>query len=191
MSQAAPWIFDFDNHYYEAEDAFTRHQDRAMRNRGVRWADIDGRRRVLIGGTINNYIANPTFDPVAKPGALFDWYRGNPRKQLIKDAFGELEPIRPEYRDRKARLAALDSQGLAGTLLFPTLGVGVEHALRDDPEACARAFEAFNRWLDEDWGYRYENRLFAVPCIPPPLVGAAGYSEGRASRCSRPQEFLY
>ena len=38
-------IFDFDNHYYEAEDAFTRHQDKRLRNRGVRWAEIDGRRR--------------------------------------------------------------------------------------------------------------------------------------------------
>ena len=27
-------IFDFDNHYYEAEDAFTRHQDKRLRSRG-------------------------------------------------------------------------------------------------------------------------------------------------------------
>ncbi|WP_232794125.1 MULTISPECIES: amidohydrolase family protein [Pseudofrankia] len=166
MNQAAPWIFDFDNHYYEAEDAFTRYQDRALRNRGVRWAGVDGQRRILINGKINNYIANPTFNPVAKPGALYDWYRGNPRRQQIRDAFGELEPLRPEYRDRKARLQVMDEQGLAGTLLFPTLGVGVEDALRHDPEACAKVFEAFNRWLDDDWGFRYEDRLFAVPCIP-------------------------
>src|SRR5258708_29926532 len=41
-------IFDFDNHYYESEDALTRHQDRALGNRGVRWADIGGRRRLLV-----------------------------------------------------------------------------------------------------------------------------------------------
>ena len=73
------WIFDFDNHYYEAEDAFTRYHDRALRNRGVRWADIDGRRRLLVGGTINSYIANPTLRPGRQAGALYDWYRGNPR----------------------------------------------------------------------------------------------------------------
>jgi predicted TIM-barrel fold metal-dependent hydrolase len=159
-------IFDFDNHYYEAEDAFTRHQDRSLGNRGVRWAEVDGRRRLLVGGRVNSYIANPTFDPVAKPGALFDWYRGNPRRQGIREAFGELEPLRPEYRDRASRLRVLDEQGVAGTLLFPTLGVGIEDALRDDPQACAKVFHAFNRWLDEDWGYRYEDRIFAVPCIP-------------------------
>lgn len=159
-------IFDFDNHYYEAEDAFTRHQDRAMRNRGVRWAEIDGRRRLLIGGNLNSYIANPTFDPVAKPGSLWDWYRGNPARQTIVEAFGELEPIRPEYRDRDARLRVMNEQDIAATLLFPTLGVGVEEALRDDAEAASAAFGAFNRWLDEDWGYAYEGRIFAIPYIP-------------------------
>jgi hypothetical protein len=123
-------IFDFDNHYYESHDAFTRHADRGLRYRGVRWADVDGKRRLLVGGNINSYVANPTFDPVAKPGALYDWYRGNPRRQQIRDAFGELEPVRSEYRDREVRLKVMEQQGLAGTLLFPTLGVGVEDALR-------------------------------------------------------------
>ena len=164
MAEVPP-IFDFDNHYYEAEDAFTRHQDKALRSRGVRWAEIDGRRRLLIGGRVNSYVANPTFDPVAKPGSLFEWYRGNPERKTIVEAFGELEPIRPEYRDRDARLAVMDEQGVAGTMLFPTLGVGVEDALRDDPEAAAKAFEAFNRWLEEDWGFAYQDRIFAVPYV--------------------------
>ena len=162
---AQAWIFDFDNHYYEAEDAFTRHQDPGLRTRGVRWAEVDGRRRLLVGGTVNSYIANPTFDPVAQPGALYDWYRGNPQRQQIREAFGELEPIRPEYRDRDARLAVMDDQGLAATLLFPTLGVGIEDALKHDPDACLKVFEAFNRWVEDDWGYRYQDRLFAVPYI--------------------------
>ncbi|HEY5699694.1 MAG TPA: amidohydrolase family protein [Acidimicrobiales bacterium] len=158
-------IFDFDNHYYEAEDAFTRYQDKRLRSRGVRWAEIDGRRRLVIGGKVNSYVANPTFDPVAKPGSLFEWYRGNPEQKTIVEAFGELEPIRPEYRDPAARLAVMDQQHVGATLLFPTLGVGVEDALRDDPEAAAEAFHAFNLWLEEDWGYRYEGRIFAVPYI--------------------------
>jgi predicted TIM-barrel fold metal-dependent hydrolase len=164
MAEMAP-IFDFDNHYYEAEDAFTRHQDKRLRSRGVRWAEIDGRRRLVIGGKVNAYVANPTFDPVAKPGSLFEWYRGNPEQKTIVEAFGELEPIRPEYREPAARLAVMDQQQVGATLLFPTLGVGVEDALQDDPEAAAAAFHAFNRWLEEDWGYGYEGRIFAVPYI--------------------------
>ncbi len=174
------WIFDFDNHYYEAPDAFTRYQDRRLGNRGVRWAQIDGRRRLMVGGTINSYVANPTFDPVARPGSLYDWYRGNPRGLGIVDAFGELEPLRPEYQERDQRLKVMDEQGLAATLLFPTLGVGMEEALKGDPEACARVFEAFNEWLDEDWGYRFEDRIFAVPYIPLLDPGAAEAALARA-----------
>ena len=158
-------IFDFDNHYYEVPDAFTRYQDPALRNRGVRWADIDGRRRLLVGGTINSYVANPTFDPVSKPGALYDWYRGNPQRQQITEAFGELEPLRGEYRDRELRLRVMDEQGLAGVVLFPTLGVGFEDALKHDPEACGRVFAAFNRWVDEDWGFAFEGRIFAAAYV--------------------------
>ena len=37
-------VFDADNHYYEAEDAFSRHLDPALGPRCVQWATIDGRR---------------------------------------------------------------------------------------------------------------------------------------------------
>jgi hypothetical protein len=83
--------FDFDNHYYESEDAFTRHLDPGLRNRGVRWVDMNGCRRILVGGKLNAYVANPTFDLVARPGSLYEWYRGNPEQKSIVEAFGELE----------------------------------------------------------------------------------------------------
>ena len=44
----------------------------------------------------------------------------------------QVEPLRPEYHDRDARVAVMDEQGLGAALLFPTLGCGVEEALRDD-----------------------------------------------------------
>jgi predicted TIM-barrel fold metal-dependent hydrolase len=161
-----PSIFDCDNHYYESPDAFTRHQDRSLGYRGVRWAEIDGKHRLLVGGTVNTYIANPTFDPVARPGSLYEWYRGNPKQQTIRQAFGELEPLRAEYQDRDVRLTVMDEQGLLGALMFPTQGVGIEDALKQDPEAATAVFHAFNRWLAEDWGYAYQGRIFAAPYIP-------------------------
>ena len=147
-------------------DAFTRYARPASRiAAGVQWVDAGGRPRLLVGGTINRYIPNPTFDPASRPGALYRWYRGNPDRLTITEAFGELEPVRPAYRDRNARLAAMDGQGVGATLLFPTLGVGIEEALKDDPEAAALAFSAFNRWLEDDWGYRHADRIYAVPYI--------------------------
>lgn len=158
--------FDADQHYYEAEDAFIRHVDPRMRKRCMQWAEIDGKRRLLVGGKLNRFIPNPTFHPVAKPGCLDQYFRGhNPEDKGMAQLFGELEPIRPEYRDRDARLAGLDAQRLEGCLLFPTLAVGMEESLAHDPEACLAAFRGFNRWLEEDWGFAYQGRLYAAPYI--------------------------
>jgi predicted TIM-barrel fold metal-dependent hydrolase len=166
--------FDADNHYYEATDAFTRYLDKGMARRTMQWAEIDGRQRLLVAGAVNRFIPNPTFDPVAKPGSLDEYFRGrNPRGENIAALFGDLEPIRPEYRDRDARLAIMDAQGVDGCFMFPTLGVGMEEALADDPEAAVAAFHAFNRWLDDDWGYAYQERIFAAPMIPLVDVDAA------------------
>ena len=166
--------FDSDNHYYEATDAFTRYLDRGMARRAMQWAEVDGRQRLLVGGKVNRFIPNPTFDPVAKPGSLNEYFRGrNPRGMDMAGLFGDLEPIRPEYRDRDARLAVMDAQGIAGCFLFPTLGVGMEEALAHDPEAAVAAFHAFNLWLDEDWGYAYQGRIFAAPMITLVDVDAA------------------
>jgi predicted TIM-barrel fold metal-dependent hydrolase len=159
-------VFDADNHYYEAPDAYTRYIDPAMARRAMQWAEIDGRTRLLVGGTVNKFIPNPLFDPVAKPGCLDEYFRGrNPQGKDIRALFGELEPLRSEYQDRDARLEVMDRQGLDGCFLFPTLGVGMEEALADDPPALIAAFAAFNRWLEDDWGYAYRDRIFAAAMI--------------------------
>ncbi|MDH3753026.1 MAG: amidohydrolase [Acidimicrobiia bacterium] len=153
--------FDADNHYYEAEDAFIRHVDPEMHKRCMQWADIGGRRRLLVAGRVNRFIPNPTFDPVARPGVLDQYFRAKTAVSDMRQAFGELEPISPAYRDRDARIALMDNQGLASAFLFPTLGVGMEAALEHDLEAMLAAFRGFNRWLVDDWGFAHRGRLFA------------------------------
>jgi predicted TIM-barrel fold metal-dependent hydrolase len=157
--------FDADQHYYEAEDAFIRHIDPAMRKRCMQWAEIDGKKRLLVGGRVNRFIPNPTFDPVAHPGCLDSYFRAKTSAKDIREAFGQLEPISPFYRDRQARLTSMDDQGVDACFMFPTLGVGMEAALEHDPPAMLAAFRAFNRWLDEDWGVNFENRIYAAPYI--------------------------
>ncbi len=160
-------VFDADNHYYEALDAFTRHLDPAMRKRGMQWATIDGKQRLLVGGQVNRFIPNPTFDPVSKPGALSEYFRAKSGVGDMRAAFGDLDPMdeRPEYRNRDARLELMDEQGLEACLMLPTLGVGMETALEHDPAALKASFRAFNRWLDEDWGFNYQDRIYAAPYV--------------------------
>lgn len=159
-------MFDADHHYYEALDAFTRYVPKAMHKRCMQWAELDGKTRLLVGGQINRFIPNPTFDPIAKPGSLQAYFKGADKSgKDLKSLFGELEPIRPEYRDRDARLAVMDAQGVEACWLFPTLGVGMEESLKHDPEAVVAAFRGFNQWLHDDWGYAYQERIFAAPYV--------------------------
>ncbi len=157
--------FDADNHYYEAEDAFLRHVDPKMHKRCMQWAEINGRKRLLVGGSVNRFIPNPTFDPVARPGCLDEYFRGKVAKDDIVAAFGELEPIPAEYRDREARLAVMDRQNLEAAFMFPTLAVGMETALDHDTEAMLTAFDGFNKWIHEDWGFAHEERIFSAGYI--------------------------
>ncbi len=160
-----PAVFDADQHYYEALDAFTRHLDPAHGPRVVQWCEIGGRRYHVLGGRVSRAVSNPTFDPIARPGALYDYFRGNPAGANPLALLAEREPVRPEYRDPSARLAVLDAQGLDGCLLFPTLGMIYEEPLAHDPWAVCRLFEAFNRWLLDDWGFDVGGRIFAAPYL--------------------------
>jgi predicted TIM-barrel fold metal-dependent hydrolase len=162
-------IFDADQHYYEAEDCFTRYaSDRMKSEKFVRWVtEADGkRRRLFVGGKEANVIGNPTFDPVAQPGIYHETL-----KQLAMShdrtalAYGKLEPIRPAYRDKDARLGVMDQQGVEKTLLFPTLGVTMEGFINDDVGMLYDCFHAFNRWLEDDWGFAYQDRIFAAPFL--------------------------
>jgi predicted TIM-barrel fold metal-dependent hydrolase len=59
----------------------------------------------------------------------------------------------------------MDEQGLDAALLFPTVGVCLEHFMKDDPDQLYANVRAFNRWLDEDWGYAYQDRIYAAPLL--------------------------
>jgi predicted TIM-barrel fold metal-dependent hydrolase len=157
--------FDADNHYYEAEDAFTRHLDPKHGQRVIEWCQIGKRKYPVIAGKVNRDVTNPTFDPVSPAGAMAEYFRGNSSGKSPLDYLGRPEPIRPEYRDRDARLATMDAQGIDKMWLFPTLGILYEEHLKHDPEAVTLLFTAFNRWLLEDWGFSYQDRIFASPSI--------------------------
>ena len=59
----------------------------------------------------------------------------------------------------------LDEHGLEACWLFPTLGMLYEELLKHDLEAVTQTFTAFNRWLDDDWGFDYQDRIFAAPYL--------------------------
>ena len=104
-------IYDADEHYYEAEDALTRHLGKSHRGL-VRWADIEGRRTLIVNGRLVTVVPNPTYDPVGVPGSLERYFRAENVDGLpIRDII-EMHSIQPEYRERDKRVAMLDAQGV-------------------------------------------------------------------------------
>ncbi|WP_007511186.1 amidohydrolase family protein [Pseudofrankia saprophytica] len=156
---------DADNHYYETLDAFTRHLDRQFAHRGVQVVQTGKRVQMLMGGRVNRFIPNPTFDPIIVPGCLDPLFRGQIPDGVDPRSLMKVEPLPEEYRDRDRRADLVKRQGLDAVLLFPTLGCGVEEALRDDIEATMASLHAFNRWLEEDWGFDYRGRIVGVPML--------------------------
>jgi predicted TIM-barrel fold metal-dependent hydrolase len=156
---------DADNHYYESLDAFTRHLDPKFRTRGVQVVQDGKRTQLLIGGRVNRFIPNPTFDPIIVPGCLDLLFRGEIPEGVDPASLMQVEPLRPEYQDRDARADVAEAQGLAAIMLFPTLGCGVEEALKQDVGATMASLSAFNSWLFEDWGFVHRDRLITAPMI--------------------------
>jgi predicted TIM-barrel fold metal-dependent hydrolase len=156
---------DADNHYYETLDAFTRHLDKKYRDRGIKPVQSGKRVELLIGGTVNRFVPNPTFDPIIVPGCVDSLFRGKIPEGVDPRSLIQVEPMRSEYQDRDRRLDVMDEQGLGAALLFPTLGCGVEEALRDDVDATMASLSAFNRWLEEDWGFDYRQRIITAPML--------------------------
>ena len=157
--------FDCDNHYYEGEDAFTRHVPEEMQARVVQWAEVDGRKYHVVGGKLSKAVTNPTWNAIAKPGALYKYFRGNPEGKNPMEYLKDREPLPAAYINRDARLEIMETQNLESIWLFPTLGVLYEELLKDDTQAVVALMKGFNRWIEEDWGFDYKEKIFASPYI--------------------------
>ena len=163
------WMNDADNHYYEPDDCFTRHIERGLEKRSV-WLDRqdpDRPARMYVGDERCHFFSVGVGDSVGAPGIMKEFLRGT------DDAGGSpsLNPINalrvPEFVDRKARLAKMDEQQVRRCLMLPTAGVGVEPQLQkpEHRDVLMPTFRAFNRWLEEDWGYGSDERIYGAPMI--------------------------
>jgi predicted TIM-barrel fold metal-dependent hydrolase len=166
-------LFDADNHLYETKEALTRHLP-ARYAGAIDYVDVRGRTKIVVRGTISEYIPNPTFDVIARPGAQEEYFRnGNPEGKSYREIIGEPMRCIPAFREPGPRIELMDEQGLDRTLMFPTLASLVEERLKDDPELTHAVVHALNEWLHEEWTFDYEDRIFATPIITLPIVDKA------------------
>nr|MDQ3293282.1 amidohydrolase [Actinomycetota bacterium] len=158
-------LIDFDTHYYEPLDAYTRHLDPKIRKqrRGVEMVTTGGRTYASIGGRLSNFVPNVTFNPVAGPGSLEAYFRGEADGGRARE-LADVVPLDPSYQERVPRLAVMAEQGVEECVLLATFAYGIEEALCGDVEAMHATMEAFNRWLHEEFGFT--GPTIAAPMIP-------------------------
>jgi predicted TIM-barrel fold metal-dependent hydrolase len=166
-------VFDADNHLYEQADAFTRYLPDEFK-RVVQLMQINGRDKLVINGTISEYIPNPTFTKVARPGAQEDFFKnGNPEGKSRREILGEAIPSPEAFFRPEPRLALMDEQGVDRAIMWPTLASVLEERLTKDPEATHAVVHAFNEWMFEEWTFNYKDRIFPAPVITLPIVDEA------------------
>ena len=128
---------DVDNHYYEPIDALTRHLPKEFKRRGVQMLTEGKRTFAVMGGVVNHFIPNPTFDPIIEPGCLDLLFRGEIPEGVDPASLMKVDRLsdHPEYQNRDARVKILDNQNLETVFMLPTFACGVEEALKHE-EAC-------------------------------------------------------
>jgi predicted TIM-barrel fold metal-dependent hydrolase len=166
-AEQIPKVFDADNHYWESSDAFTRFRDPKYAERGVQVKEIDGAIRYVIDGEVFQGLPGPgDVHPRPTPGSFMDYFSGRLSRQEFVKSFNVPPSQHPEWYDRDARLAVMDEQGVEGAWLFPSQGVVLEAPmLARDVEATIGVVRAFNHWIEDQWGFAYEDRIFGVPYL--------------------------
>ena len=166
-------VFDADNHMYETTDAFTKFLPSEYSGL-IKYVQVNGRDKIAVRNVISEYIPNPTFNVVARPGAWEEYFKqGNPDGKSTREMMGD--PIRsPEaFFAPEPRLALMDELGIDRALMWPTLASLLEERLRTDPKATHVVVHALNQWMHEHWSFDYEGRIFPTPVITLPIVSEA------------------
>lgn len=167
-------VIDADNHYYERYDSFTRHIEPKFRDRAIGVRRLESGRTIVVVGDqpLKSNPAHPE-DFVLPPGSHVEMYRSGDVPDDLRPQGRMRGADVAAFVDRDARLAFMDSGGIEGAMLYPSLGVMVEHQMHHDPDTTFANIRAFNRWIEEDWGYAYKGRLFAVPMLSLIDIGQA------------------
>jgi predicted TIM-barrel fold metal-dependent hydrolase len=185
-------VYDADNHFYPAGDAVDRYLDPKMRARALAPGEtfqleneediqevkhVEGRTWRTIGehpvpegghGGVDLSELPEMEANIPIPGAMLN--RLNPMRDLDQLNRAQLvdryNQMRPAFEHKDPRLALMDFQGVQAAVVHAG-GAPSEPAFeRGDVEAGYSVTRAFNQWLQDDWGFAYQNRIF-VPAIVP------------------------
>ncbi len=160
-------IIDFDAHYYEPDDCFTRHIEQKYKDQTVRVdrSQPDGLGRMLLADERLYFTSVVQNDFVGGPGMMKGFFKGETEEGGAVNLNALCPREHPYMMQKSARLEKMDEQGVKACVMLPTLGVTVQHHLSKYPELEYPTLRAFNRWVEEDWGYGVDGRIFGAACL--------------------------
>ena len=161
MSTVDYRFIDADQHTYEPGDCFSRHMEAKFRNRTIEPGapEPDGHRPFVLDG---QRILPNFYDCIMGPGTWREALSLEGTQGFWSD---EREFVRtaehPEYRDGDARLAWMDAHNVEACILNCTIPPDLLWG-SGDMELHYAHLRSFNRYLEEDWGFNYEGRIFVA-----------------------------
>lgn len=161
MAARLPYqMIDFDTHSYEPEDCFTRFMPKDKLDTAIQTVTLASGTKVLLANhRVVNALENH-LDQAYVPGSLAEMLRQRSLGNAT-DAERYFEDIRTEYLDHDARLAKMDEQQIERALMYPGGWALMAEAYLDGIDPLYDNLRSFNRWIDEDWGFNYKDRIYA------------------------------
>jgi predicted TIM-barrel fold metal-dependent hydrolase len=154
-------FIDCDNHIYESDDCFTRFIEPEYRDRAVNVRRDGVSATLWLGDRPFLNFPDKIGERIPRPGAIYD----------LTD-LSDLDHIEmlhardvPAWIDRDARLVAMDELGIQAAMVFPTNALQNPFELMQCTDVGYANLRSFNRWLDDEWGFAHQDRIFAAPLI--------------------------
>ncbi|MGE0878556.1 MAG: amidohydrolase family protein [Acidimicrobiia bacterium] len=155
-------LVDADNHYYETPDCFSRHIEARYRDKAITAnKQSDGSWKVLVGDKPYNFM-HVKFDKTNPPGSMHALLHQKDSDAGISwgDSYSA-ENMLAGFQHRDARIELLEQQNVDAAIMLPTFAVSVEDYMVDDVEQTYANLRSFNRWIQDQWGFDYDGRIFS------------------------------
>jgi predicted TIM-barrel fold metal-dependent hydrolase len=158
-------IFDADTHLFETEDAFSRYLPKRYEERwGLHYQrGADGQFALYAGPRKVEVSADYMTEDrrIPPPGKLHEWLRA------VKEGKSELDmrvPISAEMTDPAERVKYLDRWGVTSSILYIGNMVSAVSYF-EEAEPAHAVFDAYNRWLLDQWSFNYKDRIHVTPLL--------------------------
>ncbi|WP_059020211.1 amidohydrolase family protein [Mycobacterium sp. M26] len=164
---------DFDQHAQETEDAFTRFMPKAKLHTAVRPVNVPGyaHKMLLANDRLVTALEND-LDMAYVPGSLVEMLKQRASGDAA-EAERFFEPIQEEYLDRDKRLLQLEEQQIDKAIMYPSGWGLLAEAYLNDSEVLYDNLTAFNKWIEEDWGFAYKDTIYAPAMLSMRDLGRA------------------